>query len=128
MPTKAKAWAIALANHAQMVQNQHDQWIHILKDHIAADSGAMGNFLLTNAHVTNIKITHDPLIIKPPDGVKLRTLDTCQLKIPSLPPQAMEAHLVPQLTHMILILIKQLCNVECTAMFTNMDVRIYYKN
>ena len=70
---------------------------------------------MPQAPVKNIRPTTAPLEIALPDGKTIQSTHTCELDIPSLPPKAREAHIVPGLKHASLISIKMLCDAGCNV-------------
>ena len=92
-----------------------------------ADAGATGHFLMPQVPVKNIKATNNPLEIALPDGKIINSTHTCELDIPSLPPKARSAHIVPGLKHASLISIKILCDAGCRVKYTTNGCEVFFK-
>ncbi|MCP4098314.1 MAG: hypothetical protein GY748_18945 [Planctomycetaceae bacterium] len=102
--------------------------INIKKHHGIADAGATGHFLLPQAPVKNICPTTAPLEIALPDGKTIKSTHTCDLDIPSLPPKARRAHIVPGLKHASLISIKMLCDAGCHVEYNANKCDVIFEN
>ena len=71
----------------------------------------MGNFVLPGAPVDDVKVVEHSIEIEMPNGVIERSTHTCYLRIPYLPGELREAHIVPGLSHSSLLSIKKICRV-----------------
>jgi hypothetical protein len=90
------------------------------------DSGATSHFLTTNTPAINILPTAMPIIAYLPNGERVRSTHTCTLDIPSLPPGACAAHIIPSLALHSLLSIVKMCNAGCTITFTKIGCTIVY--
>jgi hypothetical protein len=90
------------------------------------DSSATSHFLMTNAPATNIVLTTKPIIVRLPNGERVHSTHTCTINIPSLPPRARAAHIIPGLASHSLLSIVSLCNAGCTIHFTKIGCTIIY--
>jgi hypothetical protein len=93
------------------------------------DTGASGHYIRPhNTHNTD-STTKLPTIVGLPNGVCLQSTTTnCTLALPQLPEAALDAHILPGLTHSSLISIGKLCNAGCTAIFNAQTVTINKNN
>jgi hypothetical protein len=70
------------------------------------DSGTTSHFLRTNAPATNIVPTTNSIIAHLPNGEQVHSTHTCTINIPSLPPRARAAHIIPGLaSHSLLSIV-----------------------
>jgi hypothetical protein len=90
------------------------------------DSGAMSQFLTTNTPATNILPTAVPIVAHLPNGERVHSTHTCTLSIPSLPPGARAAHIIPSLASHSLLSIVTMCNAGCTVTFMKIGCTIVY--
>ena len=72
-----------------------------------ADTGTTGHFILPGAPMDDIRPAARPIEIEMPNGTTEKSTHTCQLRIPDVPREAKEAHVVPGLSHLSLISIKK---------------------
>jgi hypothetical protein len=93
------------------------------------DTGASGHYIRPhNPHNTD-STTKLPTIVGLPNGMCLQSTTTnCTLALPQLPEAALDAHILPGLTHSSLISIGKLCNAGCTAIFNAQTVTINKNN
>ena len=82
-----------------------------------ADTGTTGHFILPGAPMDDVRPAARPIEIEMPNGTTEKSTHTCQLRIPDMPREAKEAHVVPGLSHSSLILIKKLCKEGCEVRF-----------
>ena len=92
-----------------------------------ADSGTTGHFCVPDANVENVRVAKHPLWITQPNGERLRSTHTCDLKIPWLPKAMRRGHIVPGLAHTTLLSIRQFCLWGATVLFTRHECRVYWK-
>ncbi len=92
------------------------------------DSGATSHFLATSAPATNILPTAMPIIARLPNGNPVHSTHTCMLDIPSLPPGAHAAHIIPGLALHLLLSIVTMCNAGCTITFSKIGCTIVYRS
>jgi hypothetical protein len=90
------------------------------------NSGTTSHFLTTNAPATNIVSTTKPIIAHLPNREQVHSSHTCTIDIPSLPPRARAAHIIPGLTTHSLLSVVSLCNTGCTIYFTKIGCTIIY--
>jgi hypothetical protein len=91
------------------------------------DSGATSHYLTTNTPATNILPTTMPIIAHIPNSKRVHSTHTCTLNIPSLPPGAQSAHIIPGLaSHLLLLSVVTMCNAGCTVTFTKIGCTIMY--
>ena len=91
------------------------------------DSGATGNFLVTDAPLVDKRDTHEPLTVTLPDGSKVQSTHTGLLDIPRLPRAARLGHVIPGLSTHSLISVVTLCNAGCEVLFTKIDVTVKHR-
>ncbi len=60
-------------------------------------------------------------------GARVHSTHTCTLDIPSLPPNARPAHIIPGLASHSLLSVVTLCNAGCTVHFTKIGCTIVYQ-
>ncbi len=90
------------------------------------NSSAMNHCLATNAPATNILPTAMPIAACLPNGEHVCSTHTCTLDIPSLPPGARAAHIIPGLASHSLLSIMTMCNAGCTITSTKIGCTIMY--
>jgi hypothetical protein len=84
-----------------------------------------GHYDLTiSSSYANKKVADPGISVMLPDGNFIMPSDTASLLIPSLPATVCDAHLFPALASGSLISIGQLCDHDCTAVFTAETVTI----
>ena len=93
-----------------------------------ADTGTTGHFILPGAPMDDIRPAAQPIEIEMPNGTTEKSTHTCQLRIPDVPREAKEAHIVPGLSHSSLISIKKLCKEGCEVRFKEETCEVYYRN
>merc|ERR1711966_415067 len=81
------------------------------------DTGTTGNFVLPGAPVDEVQEAENPIEIEMTNGSISRSTHTCYLRIPGLPKELREAHIVPGLSHSSLISIKN-CVEEDASLFS----------
>ena len=87
------------------------------KSHAVSDSGATGHFFLQDIPVTNIQTKQTPLVINLPDGYQLKSTHIYQLYITRITKTFKESHIVPGLSHNLLVSIKVLNYIGCKVIF-----------
>jgi hypothetical protein len=90
------------------------------------DLGATSHFLATSAPATNILPTAAPIIAHLPNGDRVHSTHTCMLNIPSLPPSARMAHIIPGLALHLLLSVIAMCNAGCTVTSSKIGCTIVY--
>ena len=68
-----------------------------------------------------------PIEIKMPNGTAEKSTHTCQLRIPDVPRETKEAHVVQGLSHSSLISMKKFCKEGCEVKFKEETCEIYYR-
>jgi hypothetical protein len=76
--------------------------------------------------VTNRIPTTSPISVLLPDGSSIRSTHTGELNLPQLPPAARLCHLFPHLTTGSLLSMGQLCDHDCTAIFTKTVLHVHF--
>ena len=90
-----------------------------------ADTGASGHYLRIQDPYQTHGTTKPSIRVALPNGTTLQsTNQTCTLDLPQLPTNAIDAHILPGLTHSSLISIGKLCDAGCTATFDDQQVLI----
>lgn len=92
-----------------------------------ADSGCTGHFLQTSNPCNHKTRTSNGISVMLPNKQSMMSTYTCQLAIPSLPQEALQAHMFPNLAKP-LISIGQLCDANCMACFTKRKLIISRNN
>jgi hypothetical protein len=67
-----------------------------------------------------------PIIARLPNGDQVHSTHTCTLDIPSLPPGAHTAHIIPNLALHLLLSIITMCNMGCTITIYKIGCTIVY--
>jgi hypothetical protein len=70
------------------------------------------------------KTTTHPIQITLPNGAIIQSTHTAHLPFPSLPAQALEVHVFPDLKNHALLLIEVFCDAGCIVHFTNSTVQV----
>ena len=91
------------------------------------DSGATGNFFVTDAPLNDRTEAHEPLTVTLPDGNKVNSTHVGFLDIPRLPKQARIGHVIPGLNTHSLVSVPVLCNAGCEVLFTKIGVTVKYR-
>jgi hypothetical protein len=76
------------------------------------------------APCSNKQAAHFPLNVNMPNSTTRQSSHTCNLLLTDLPPQALQAHILPGLVHNSLISMGQLCNNDCSITFTEDQVMV----
>jgi hypothetical protein len=66
------------------------------------------------------------IVARLPNGELVRSTHTCTLNIPSLPPSARAAHIIPGLALHSLLSVVTMCNAGCIVTFTKIGYTITY--
>jgi hypothetical protein len=74
------------------------------------DSGAMSNFLITVALVTNVQLSNKPIVACLPKGDQVQSTHTCMLDLSKLLAMARLAHIIPGMALHSLGSVVTLCN------------------
>ena len=90
-------------------------------------TGTTGNFVLPGAPVDEIQEAENPIEIEMANGSISRSTHTCYLRIPGLPKELREAHIVPGLSHSSLTSIKTLCRGGCVVIFKDKICEVWYR-
>jgi hypothetical protein len=88
------------------------------------DSKCTSNFLSAAAPCSDKQAAHIPLNVNMPNGTTIQSSHTCNLLLTELPPQARQAHILPELVHNSLISVGQLCDNGCSVTFTQHQVTV----
>ena len=83
--------------------------------HAVLDTGTTGNYFSVNAPLQNIRPDPNPILVEQPDSSIITSTHIGDLPIPSLPPPAQIAHVIPALGDTLLILVGLLCDNGCEA-------------
>jgi hypothetical protein len=81
---------------------------------------------MTDTPAINILPTAVPIVVRLPNGEPVCSTHKCTLDIPSLPPGAHAAHIIPGLASHSLLSTVMMCNAECTITFTKIRCTIMY--
>ena len=92
-----------------------------------SDSGTTGDFVVDGPAVVNIRLVTHPIKIILPNIKIIISTHTCNLIISWLPGIMPEAHIVPGLAHLSLILTQTFCDTGCKVMFDEDNCRVYYE-
>ena len=91
------------------------------------DSGATSHFLVVDAPADDVMTATNPISVRQPDGAKVQSSHTCELRIPQLPKKARLAHVIPGLASHSLMSVVRLCNCGCEVTFTKIDCVVRYR-
>ena len=97
-----------------------------IKEWAILDSGATSHFLVTDAPVRHREVASDPLIVRLPDGARVKSTHTCELNLSQLPSAARIGHIVPGLASHSLISVVKLCNAGCEVTFNKIACKVTY--
>ena len=97
-------------------EHQHYANILIKMSHAIADTGATSIFVMEGTPMENVQPTAHPITINLPDGKKVLSTHTCDIRIPGLP-TVLTGHIVPGIKMASLFGIRVLCNAGCTVTF-----------
>ena len=92
-----------------------------IKNWAILDSGATSHFLVVDAPADDVTVATNPISVRQPDGAKVQSSHTCNLKIPILQKKARLAHVIPGLASHSLLSVVRLCNCGCTVTFTKIN-------
>ena len=98
-----------------------------IKNWAILDSGATSHFLVVDAPADDVTVATNPISVRQPDGAKVQSSHTCNLKIPLLPKKARLAHIIPGLASHSLLSVVRLCNCGCTVTFTKINCVVMYR-
>ena len=92
------------------------------------DSGASANFHEVSHHLRHQPIsTMNPSVhVIVPNGQIMTSISTANLPLPGLPSLATLSHGFPSLASGSLLSVGQICDNQCTAIFTDRTVRMYH--
>jgi hypothetical protein len=113
-------------SHSDLFYNSATSHLQILDLHPAIiDSGTTSHFLLCDAPCNNRRPTNNPITCQLPTGITISSTHEAKLNLPNcnLPPEALTAHLFPELQHSLLS-IRALCDHGCTTLFNTNNVII----
>jgi hypothetical protein len=101
---------------------------------MAFDTGSTGHYLPENMIavqdnlIVNIQPTKTPIYVIMPDNTTIASSHTCNLDLPSLPPNATKGHIFPAMGPTALLSIGELCDAGCTAQFDANECQITFMN
>ena len=100
------------------VTPEHQDYANMLikMSHAIADTGATSIFVMEGTPMENVQPTAHPITINLPDGKKVLSTHTCDIRIPGLP-TVLTGHIVPGIKMASLFGIRVLCNAGCTVIF-----------
>ena len=98
-----------------------------VKNWAVLDSGATGNFLVTDAPLSEKQETTQQLTVSLPDGNEIRSTHTGLINVPRLPRSRRIGHVIPGLSRYSLVSVVASCNAGCDVMFTKIDVIVKYR-
>ena len=90
-------------------------------------AGATYHFLCTDAGVTGVKLTTDPIIARIPDRLQLTSTNTRELNLPHLPHTARTGRILPGMSSWSLIYVITLYNADCWVTFDKMGVIVTHR-
>ena len=91
------------------------------------DSGAISNFLLSDAPMDDERQTLNPIIAKLPDGRQVTSTREGRIRWRQLPEKVRWAHKIPGLAPHSLISVTKLCDAGCTVNFMKIGCQITYR-
>jgi hypothetical protein len=94
--------------------------VHTIRKWVILNSGAMSHFLTTEAPAFDIRPGTMPIVARLPNGERVHSTHMCTPNIPSLPPDARAAHIVPGLASHSLLLVVTMCNVDAKSNSTKL--------
>ena len=112
---------IQLVNNVARIKNKPNL------NQAIADTGTTGHFILPGAPMDDVQLLTEPIEIEMPNGTTERSTHTCLLRIPTVPREVREAHVVPGLSHSSLVSIKKLCKGGCGVKFKEKTCEVYYR-
>ena len=83
--------------------------------------------MTTDAPALDIAPTTTPITARLPNGDRVQSTHTCTLDLPSLPPRARAAHIIPGLASHSLLSTVTLCNAGCIVNFTKIGCTISFR-
>eukprot|EP00957_Ditylum_brightwellii_P002582 198642-Ditylum_brightwellii.AAC.1 len=81
------------------------------------DSGSTGNYLTKDGHCIKKRQAANPISVKAANGLPTASTYTCDLDLPSIPPEAKDSNVLSDLTSHSLVSVGKLCNNNCNALF-----------
>ena len=127
--TRTEAWKQLAANN-NLLDGKHNELMIDTSKLINAlhytifDSGSTGNFRIEGAPVVNKCVAINPVSVTLPTGKTIMSTHKCNLDIPWLPHKITEAHIVPGLSHSLLILTMTFCDVGCKVQFDEKQCKV----
>ena len=93
---------------------------------LKADTGASAHYVTTDdsKNLLNVKIAKTPKQVQLPNEEIIESSHDVSLPIHGVHPIAKEATIFPALTSSSLLSIGQLCNDDCTVIFTKKDMKV----
>ena len=98
-----------------------------IKEWAILDSGATSHFLVLEAPTRHTEVATNPLIVRLPDGARVKSTHTCELELSQLPPEARIGHIVLGLASHSLLSVVKLSNAGCTVEFTKIGCTVRYR-
>ena len=131
MLTRQKFWQQAIVQH-DLIEgpNAHTIFnigkLNIAVNQAVTDAGATVYLVFPGTPVPDIRPVTNPLVVNLPDGEQMKSIHARKLDLLWLPKKAREAHIVPGLTHTLLVLIKVLCDTGCRFIYDNQICNIFF--
>ena len=94
------------------------------------DTGATHHFFTKSStpSLSNVHLVAEGIRVLLPNNAVIESTHKANIKIPTLPPAATEAHLFPSLASGNLLSVGQLCDYGCTAQFDKDTATISFQN
>ena len=95
---------------------------------VVVDSGCSGHYLKVPYNPNTMKLCATTYNVVLPNGQTLRATHTTSIPIPTLPPEATKAYIIPDLHKYSLISVGQLCQHGCIVTFTSTHLTISHND
>ena len=130
--TKGEAWnAIVKEKELRKLPNAtiafNNKTTTRLVEFAISGSGATVHFLVEGAPIVNKREAEQPVTIKLPDGTLIYSTHIGNLDIPWMPDSMATAHIVPGLSHSLLISTEVFCDAGCKVTFEDWVCKVHYK-
>ena len=126
-PTRHKALQALFRNENIKWKEKSNSYISMQVQYAISNSGALGHILIKGVPVVNKRPAKNPMTITLPSSSTITSTYTYNLDIPWLPDHVTEAHIVPGLAHVSLILTHKFCAAGCQVAFDKDECRVYHK-